>query len=43
MYYPYLKQETFLSPAELEFLKKLKVVQMNKALLSYGTFSALNV
>lgn len=36
MYYPYLKQNSFLSPAELEFYKKLKVLATEKGLVVFA-------
>jgi len=36
MYYPYLKQETFLSPAEIDFYKKLKVLADEKNLIVFA-------
>ena len=36
MYYPYLKQESFLSPAEIDFYKKLKVLADEKNLIVFA-------
>jgi len=36
MYYPYLKQEGFLSPSEAEFYKKLKVLADEKDLIVFA-------
>ncbi len=36
MYYPYLKQETFLSPAEIDFYKKLKALADEKNLIVFA-------
>ncbi len=36
MYYPYIKNETFLSPAEIDFYKKLKVHADEKNLIVFA-------
>ncbi len=36
MYYPYLKQSSFLSPTELEFYKKLKILAEEKGMVVFA-------